>query len=130
MDRSQYGWESILPSSVREKLTLVVDLDDPDVWAQCLHNRVEFFEKDMPMAMENLSIAQHRDTLRYARIRSGAYRPHCGDSPREIMFICNVRHLRHLMTCLTPLLLTLPSGGWICPPCRKSSNHVLRRDQN
>ena len=27
------------------------------------------------MAMENLSIAQHRDTLRYARIRSGAYRP-------------------------------------------------------
>ena len=27
------------------------------------------------MAMENLNIAQHRDTLRYARIRSGAYRP-------------------------------------------------------
>ena len=27
------------------------------------------------MAMENLSIAQHRDTLRYARIRSGAYWP-------------------------------------------------------
>ena len=27
------------------------------------------------MVMENLSIAQHRDTLRYARIRSGAYRP-------------------------------------------------------
>ena len=27
------------------------------------------------MALENLAIAQHRDTLRYARIRSGAYRP-------------------------------------------------------
>ena len=27
------------------------------------------------MAMETLSIAQHRDTLRYARIRSSAYRP-------------------------------------------------------
>jgi hypothetical protein len=27
------------------------------------------------MAMENLSIAQHHDTLRYARIRSGAYQP-------------------------------------------------------
>ena len=26
------------------------------------------------MAMENLSIAQYHDTLRYARIRSGAYR--------------------------------------------------------
>ena len=28
----------------------------------------------MPMAIENSSIAQHRGTLRYARIRSGAYR--------------------------------------------------------
>ena len=27
------------------------------------------------MALENLAIAQHRDTLRYARIRNGAYRP-------------------------------------------------------
>ena len=27
------------------------------------------------MALENLAIAQHRDTLRYARIRSGAYWP-------------------------------------------------------
>ena len=27
------------------------------------------------MAMENLSIAQHCDTLRYAHIRSDAYRP-------------------------------------------------------
>lgn len=27
------------------------------------------------MAMENLSIAQHPDTLQYARIRSGAYQP-------------------------------------------------------
>jgi hypothetical protein len=29
----------------------------------------------MPMALENLSIAQHRDTLRYATIRGGGYRP-------------------------------------------------------
>jgi hypothetical protein len=27
------------------------------------------------MALENLSIAQHRDTLRYATIRGGGYRP-------------------------------------------------------
>lgn len=70
-----YGREPILPNSVREKLAPVVDLDDPDIWAQCLHDRAEFFKKAMPIAMENLSIAQHRDTLRYARIRSGAYRP-------------------------------------------------------
>jgi hypothetical protein len=70
-----YGREPILPSSVREKLAPVVNLDDPDVWVQCLHDRAKFFQKAMPMAMENLNIAQHRDTLRYARICSRAYRP-------------------------------------------------------
>jgi hypothetical protein len=29
----------------------------------------------MPMAMENLSIAQRRDTLRYAHTRGGSYKP-------------------------------------------------------
>ena len=33
-----YGREPILPSSVREKLAPVVDLDDPDMWAQCLRD--------------------------------------------------------------------------------------------
>jgi hypothetical protein len=30
--------------------------------------RAELFKKVMPMALENLSIAQYRDTLRYAMI--------------------------------------------------------------
>jgi hypothetical protein len=29
----------------------------------------------MPMAMENLSITQHWDTLRYAHTRGGSYKP-------------------------------------------------------
>ncbi len=29
----------------------------------------------MPMAMENLSITQHRNTLRYAHTWSGSYKP-------------------------------------------------------
>lgn len=58
-----------------KNLNLVVDLDDPEVWTQCLHERVEFFKRAMPMAMKNLSTTQYRDTLQYARIRSGAYRP-------------------------------------------------------
>ena len=64
-----------MPSAVREKLHPVVDLDDPEVWAQILHDRAEYFRRAMPMALENLAIAQHRDTLCYARTRSGAYRP-------------------------------------------------------
>ena len=70
-----YGREPILPSSIREKLASVVDLDDPNIWAECLYERAQFFKRAMPMAMENLSIAQHHNTLRYACIRSGAYRP-------------------------------------------------------
>ena len=53
----------------------VVDLDDPEVWAQCLPMQTEFFKQTMPMAMETLFTAQNCHTLRYARIHSGAYRP-------------------------------------------------------
>ena len=57
---------------MREILTPVVDLDDPDVWAQCLYDQVEFFKRAMPIAMENLSIAQYRDILCYVHICSRA----------------------------------------------------------
>ena len=70
-----YGREPVLPSTMREKLHHVVDLDDPEVWAQTLQDWAEYFRKAMPMALENLAIAQHRDTLHYARTRSGVYRP-------------------------------------------------------
>ena len=33
-----YGREPILPNSIHEKLAPVVDVDDPDIWAQCLHD--------------------------------------------------------------------------------------------
>ena len=52
-----------------------MDLDDPEVWAHTLQDRAEYFRKAMPMALESLAIAQHKDMLHYARIRSGAYRP-------------------------------------------------------
>lgn len=52
-----------------------MDLNDLDVWPQCPYNRVEFFKTAMPMAIENLSIAQHGDTLLYICICSGAYQP-------------------------------------------------------
>ena len=64
-----YGLEPILPSSIREKLAPVVDLDDPNIWTECLQEWAQFFQR----AMENLSIAQHCDTLLYARICNGAY---------------------------------------------------------
>ncbi len=52
-----------------------MDLDSPTTWAKVIVERVVIFKRVMPMAMENLSIAQHRDTLRYAHTRGGNYKP-------------------------------------------------------
>ncbi len=53
----------------------VVDLDSLATWAKVIAERAALFRRVMPMAMENLSIAQHRDTLRYAHAQGGNYKP-------------------------------------------------------
>jgi hypothetical protein len=55
--------------------TVLANMDNPDTWALVSEQWVELFKRVMPMALENLSIAQHRDTLRYTTIRGGVYRP-------------------------------------------------------
>ena len=47
------------------------------------------------MAMENMFIAQHRDTLRYDAFAMVLTDLSCGDSSKGIMFISNVRRLQH-----------------------------------
>jgi hypothetical protein len=37
----------------------VVNLDSPATWAKVIVKKVVLFRRVMPMAMENLSIAQH-----------------------------------------------------------------------
>ncbi len=53
----------------------VVDLDSPATWAKVIIERATLFGKVMPMAMENLSIAQHWDTLQYPHTRGDNYKP-------------------------------------------------------
>jgi hypothetical protein len=53
----------------------LANMDNPDTWALVSEQRVELFKMVMPMALENLSIAQYRNTLRYTTIRGGGYRP-------------------------------------------------------
>jgi hypothetical protein len=53
----------------------VVDLDSPTTWAKVIAERAALFKRVMPTAMENLAIAQHRNTLRYAHTRGGSYKP-------------------------------------------------------
>jgi hypothetical protein len=70
-----FGKHPIPPSSIATQMDQVVDLDSPTTWAKVIIERVVLFKRVMPMAMENLSIAQHQDTLRYAHIQGGSYEP-------------------------------------------------------
>ncbi len=39
-----------------------MDLDSLAIWARVIVERVALFRRVMPMAMDNLFVAQHRDT--------------------------------------------------------------------
>ncbi len=52
----------------------VVDLDSPATWAKVIAKRAALFKRVMPMAMENLSIAQHRNTLWYTHTQGDSYK--------------------------------------------------------
>jgi hypothetical protein len=54
-----FGRHPIPPSSIAVQMDQVVDLDSPTIWAKVITERVALFRKVMPMAMENLAIAQH-----------------------------------------------------------------------
>jgi hypothetical protein len=53
---------------------VVINMDDLNVWIHACEQQATLFRRVMPMAMENLAIAQHRNTLRYGTIRGGGYR--------------------------------------------------------
>jgi hypothetical protein len=62
----------------------VVNLDDMEMWLKVCSQCAKLFRKVMPVAFGNLTVAQHRDTLPYAIIQGGGYRPsirrfHVGD---------------------------------------------------
>ncbi len=38
---------------------VVINMDDPNVWIQAYVQSATLFQRVMPMAMENLAIAQH-----------------------------------------------------------------------
>jgi len=70
-----FGKHPIPPFSIAIQTDQVMDLDSPTTWAKVIVERVALFRKVMPMAMENLSIAQHQGTLWYAHTQGGSYKP-------------------------------------------------------
>jgi hypothetical protein len=70
-----FGRWPIIETAIRKVYSKVANLDDPKTWARVVEERARVFEKEVPIASNNLAIAQHGDTLRYAYTCSGDYKP-------------------------------------------------------
>jgi hypothetical protein len=65
----------VVPPAVREQLAEPMDFDDPEAAAADYLRRSRIVQQRCIIAGGNLLTAQHRDTLRYAKLRSGDYTP-------------------------------------------------------
>ena len=70
-----YARHPVIPPAQVHNFTLPIDLDNVEESVKSVLHRAKMAEKAGIIAGENLKIAQHRDTLRYATIRGGGYLP-------------------------------------------------------
>jgi hypothetical protein len=85
-----FGRHLVLPKAIQTDVdSVLANMDNPDTWVLVSEQHSDLFKKVMPMALENLSIAQHKDTLRHAMIQGGGYRPQVRQFQPGTMFICN-----------------------------------------
>ena len=71
-----FGTHPVLPPAIRPRFDdVLLDFADAEQAAGYLMERGELLNRHCVMAMGNLRIAQHRDTLQYQRIRSGSHCP-------------------------------------------------------
>jgi transposase InsO family protein len=68
-----YGTKAILPSSIRPLFEQPLELENPEQAAEYLLKRAAALQQHCAIAGNNLRIAQHRDQLRYLKMRSGYY---------------------------------------------------------
>jgi transposase InsO family protein len=68
-----YGTKAIIPPSIHEAFKEPLELANPEQAAVYLMQRAEALQRHCAIAAQNLRIAQHRDTLRYKKMRSGYY---------------------------------------------------------
>jgi len=70
-----FGRWPVVPPAIIERVTAPINYDDPTAAAQSVIERATLLRRLTPQALENILIAQHQDTKRYAQVRSGGYRP-------------------------------------------------------
>jgi len=69
-----YARRPVVPPATRERLDTLIDTMSPEAALELI-NRAKFVEQANVVIGNNLQIAQHRDTLRYARVHGGGYKP-------------------------------------------------------
>jgi hypothetical protein len=70
-----HGVEPTIPPAIKPRFDAPVSFDGEELAAASILARADAMRQRMAIAGENLLIAQHRDTLRYAALRGGGYHP-------------------------------------------------------
>ena len=73
-----YGRQPLIPPAIRKEWTeqqFSFEEEDQPAVVEAVLARAALLQKHMPIAMGNLRSAQHKDTLRYAEVRTGHFRP-------------------------------------------------------
>jgi len=79
-----FAQKPVTPPAIRELCTGELDDRSPARLSRQLHERALAHRRNSAMAFSGMQIAQHRDQMRYAKLRSGVYSPqerrfHVGD---------------------------------------------------
>jgi hypothetical protein len=83
-----FGQDFELLASIWCDVMIVISFNDPLMWIQACEQWAALFRHVMPMAMENLPIVQHRNTLWYATICGRGYGPQVRRfKPRDYVYL-------------------------------------------
>eukprot|EP00775_Hariotina_reticulata_P015083 gene15083-biopygen1078 len=101
-----------------------LNYEDESAAAEDLLQRQRWVQQHMPEALENLSIAQHRDQKRYAVVKPAGVlqlEGKCGRTSLVRQEHCAPCHLPDIdgyhMHCLQPPVSAVPDGVWLCHDC-------------
>lgn len=82
----------IILSGSREKFDVPIDFNDVKAAARSISTRAAILRSTAPIAGQNLHISQHRDRLRYARLRSAGYLPQVANyQPGQYVYLSRIR---------------------------------------
>ena len=70
-----FGHKPVIPPAVMPRMEPPLLLTDDNELAKQLQRRAEAMQHHLTIAGNNLAVAQHRDTLRYALVRGGGWQP-------------------------------------------------------